>query len=292
MTDDVTDQGETQSVEDRIASRFGFPGNEQAEEPELSADESKFAELEWEGAKYKVPSSMKDAFMKNDDYTRKTQELSEQRKSMDQLREVQTQRQIESAFVESISAEQNQIAVIDAYLSQANKADWSTMTTDQMLRHKVEIDNIKEQRAALAQTINGKRQQFQSEMQNRIKELRGKSRELASKKIQGFSEATEADMRKFAGQNGFADQEIDNVLLDPRSYEVIYKAMMYDKVQSGVKPANDKLTKVLKPGAASDRMPQETVNKLNFGKAMKGAKTSAQKASLIEERLMSRFSKG
>src|SRR5216683_4865345 len=113
MIDDTAiDQPETESMADRIASKFGFPGANQAE---ASADaiqttESDLAELEWDGAKYQVPMKLKDAFMRNEDYTRKTQELAEQRKSVDQLREISQTKQMDAVFSESVQPDMQRVA--------------------------------------------------------------------------------------------------------------------------------------------------------------------------------------
>src|SRR5256885_4430280 len=293
----ATDQATEQSVEDRIAARFGgLPGQAEETSTEDSQTETvpDFAELDWEGQKIKVPVGLKDAFMRNEDYTKKTQELAEQRRSLDQMRELAQQGQLNSTFIESIAPEQQEIAVIDAYLQQAGKLDWSQMSTDQMLRHKVEIDSIKERRAQLTTTIGEKRAKFTSEMKAKIDELRGKSRELASKSIAGFTEETEKAMRAYARSEGLSDAEIDNVLLDARSYKVIWKAMQYDKVQAGVGKATTAAQKVVRPGAGSERMPQATADKLNFNKAMKAAKPSGSGAvaRVIETRLEGMFAKG
>lgn len=287
-----TDQASEQSVTDRIASKFGFGPQDQAETEEVEAVaelESDLADIDWEGVQYKVPSKLKEAFMKNEDYTRKTQELAESRKQIDHFREMQMQRQIESQFGESVATEQQQIAVIDAYLSQAQKVSWENMTTEQMLRHKVEIDNVKEQRQMLRQSIDSKRSSFTEQMQTKLNQLRGQSREIASKSINGFTEAVESEMRAFAIKEGMGEKEIDSIFLDPRSYKLVYKAMQFDKVQQGTGRVQETVGKVLKPGAASERMPASTVNKLNFAKAMKAAKTSGQKANVIEGRLANIF---
>jgi len=290
----TTDQATEQSVEDRIAGKFGL----QALTEETPAGESQtetvpdFAELDWEGQKIQVPVGLKDAFMRNEDYTKKTQELAEQRRSLDQMRELAQQGQLQSTFIESIAPEQQEIAVIDAYLQQAGKLDWSQMSTDQMLRHKVEIDSIKERRAQLTSSIGEKRAKFTTEMKAKIDELRGKSRELASKSIAGFTEETEKAMRAYAKSEGLSEAELDNVLLDARSYKIIWKAMQFDKVQAGVGKATTAAQKVVRPGAGSERMPQATADKLNFNKAMKQAKTSGEKARVIETRLEGIFAKG
>jgi protoporphyrinogen oxidase len=293
MDDDTAvDQPATESIADRIASKFGFPGanQEEAGAESVQTTESDLAELDWDGAKYQVPVKLKDAFMRNEDYTRKTQELAEQRKSVDQLREISQTRQMDSAFAESIQPDMQQVAMIDAYLQQVAKMDMSNMSMEAVFRQKMEIDGLKERKAELKEAISGKRASFNQSVADRIKELRGKSRELASKSIQGFNEQIEAEVRKFAAAEGLAEPEIDNVLLDPRSMKILWKAMQFDKVQAGTVKV-DTATKTLKPGAASNRMPAEVAQKLNFNKAMKGAQTSGEKARVIEARLAGMFTK-
>jgi hypothetical protein len=299
MIDDTTiDQAvdhadKPQSIQDRIGAKFGFPAKDQAATEETpAAVPSDVAELEWDGERFTVPVKLKDAFMRNEDYTKKTQELAEQRRAVDQLREISQTKQMDAVFGESVQAEQLQIAMIDAYLnSQVGKLDPTTMTTDDIIRKKIEIDNLKEQREGLKAVVADKRSQFQTSIKSKIDELRGKSRELAAKSIQGFSEQTEGEMRKFALAEGLAEPEIDNVLLDPRSYKIIWKAMQFDRVQAGTVKA-DTAVKALKPGAASTRVPQEAIDKNRFTNAMAKATTSAEKARIIEQRLMGTFAKG
>jgi len=293
IDDTAVDQPATESIQDRIASKFGFPGANQAEADAdaVQTSEADLAELDWDGAKYQVPVKLKDAFMRNEDYTRKTQELAEQRKSVDQLREISQTRQMDSLFAEQIQPDMQQVAMIDAYLAQVAKMDLSNMSMEAVFRQKMEIDGLKERKAELKEAISGKRTQFNQSVADRIKELRGKSRELASKSIQGFNEQIEAEVRKFAAAEGLAEPEIDNVLLDPRSMKILWKAMQFDKVQAGTVKV-DTATKTLKPGAASNRMPAEVAQKLNFNKAMKGAQTSGEKARVIEARLAGMFTKG
>jgi len=290
-----TDQGETQSVEDRLMNALGHSLQEEAsaevEQTETRGSDDEFAELEWDGVKFKVPSKAKEAFMKNEDYTRKTQELAEQRKSVEHVHELAKQRQLDAAFNDSIANEQREIAVIDAYLAQAKTLNWASMSTDEILRAKLELDNVRDRRAQLQETVNSKRSKFMEEVQTRIKEMRGKSRELASKSINGFSEEAEKAMRAYAADAGLSETEIDNVLLDPRSYKIIWEASQFRKVQASTAKV-DKAEKLLKPGAASERMPDDVKDKLNFRKAMKSAKTSTEKAAHIENRLAGLFGRG
>ncbi len=293
-TETNTDQGESQSVESRIANALGLEHEsaEPVETGETPAQDDGFAELDWEGTKIKVPAAMRDAFMKNEDYTRKTQDLAEKAKAIDHVQELAKQRQLDHAFHESIAKEQNEIAVIDAYLQQAKQLDWSKMSTDEIMRAKVELDNVRDRRAALVDELNGKRQKFMEEVQNNIKGLRGKSRELAAKSIPGFTEEAEKAVRSFAMAEGLTESEVDNVLLDPRSYRILWKASQFDKVTANAKNVAPAVQKTLKPGAASNPMPEDVKAKLNFRKEIKAAKTSGDKARVIEGRLEGLFSRG
>ncbi len=294
MTTETTDPGETQSVESRIANALGF-GNESAEVAEATetpVTDDGFAELDWEGTKVKVPAKMRDAFMKNEDYTRKTQELADQRKTVEHANQLAIQKGLDAHFNESIAAETREIAVIDAYLQQVKNLNWSQMSTEDILRARAELDNVKDRRQALEKAVTDKRTQFMDQVQTRIKELRGKSREIASKSIDGFTEETERAVRAFALAEGLSEAELDNVLLDPRSTKILWKAMQFEKVKANTGKVAEQTSKTLKPGVASERMPDEVKDRLNFRKAIKGAKTSGEKASVIEARLEGIFSRG
>lgn len=297
MSDEVIDAPATEvSALEKIAGMFSkaAPQSSQGVREEVAedaqTDESDVAELLWGDKTYSVPKELKDAFMRNDDYTKKTQELADQRRSLEQVRELAQTRQLESAFIESISAEQQEIAVIDAYLQQAQKMDWSQMNTDQMLRAKVEIDNVKERKALLRESIEGKRGKFQQDVRSRMDDLKSKSREMASKSIPNYGEDTDKSMRAFAKAEGLSESEIDNVLLDARSQKIIWKAMQFDKVQANTGKAVETV-RTLKPGVAGERMPEDVKSRLAYGKAMKGARTSGDKAQIIEQRMARVFAK-
>lgn len=292
MTDEVADQAPAQSVMERLVSKFGGDQPESEVSPSETAD---LAEVEYEGAKYQLPTKLKDALMRQDDYTRKTQDLATLRRETEQARELAIQQQLDSSFGESVAKESDQLKMIDAYLSQVQKVDWANMSTDQILRQKIEIDTLKEQREAIKAAIDGKRNQFNEGVNQKRAELRAKAREVAAKSIRDYSEETEKDVIAWAKSEGLSEAEIDSVLLDPRSYKIMWKARQFDKVQAGTVKATEtatKAAKVLKPGGAGERMPQEVREKLDFGKAMKSARTSGEKARVIEQRIAGMFERG
>jgi hypothetical protein len=254
-----------------------------------------FADFEWEGWKIQGPAdkieSLKKGTLRNEDYTKKTQEISQSRQQLEQAQALTQAQQAEMAFAQSVSTEQQEISLIDQYLKQVQGLDWSKLSSDQMIRQKIELDQWRDRRATLAQTVNDKRAQFAQQIQARLQELRGKSKEQASKSIENFGEDTERTIRDYAKSEGLTEREIDNMFLDPRAVRLAWKASQFDKVRADAKsgkqpaPAND----VLRPGTAGERMPQEVAQKLNFSKAMKKAPNSQAKAGLIEDRLAKVF---
>jgi hypothetical protein len=285
------------SIEDRISAQFGgLPQAEVTEEVvEEAVEVSDLVDLEWEGQSFKIPQAIKDAVMRTDDYTRKTTELSEQRKEIETIRDLVRAGQLESVFSESIAPERQKMELIDAYLKQAAQIDLSNSSMEQIFRHKMEIDSVKEQRASLKESIDQKRAAFQDEQKARIKDLRGKSKEIAAKRIGEFGEETEKAMVKWAVSEGFTESEADQVMLHPLSAVTLWKAMQFDKIKAGTTQAAERATKAppsLKPGAASERMPAKTIANLNLQKALKAAgNDSNAKARAIEGNLMARFGK-
>jgi hypothetical protein len=271
------------------------PGTETGEQTSVSDG---LADFEWDGWKIQGPAdkieSLKKGTLRNEDYTKKTQEVSESKKALEQLQAVTQAQQAEMAFQQSVAPEHQELGLIDQYLKQIGGIDWSKLSSDQMIRQKIELDQIRDRRQAVAQSINDKRAQFAQQLQTRLQELRGKSREQVSKSIDNFSEDTERTIRDYAKSEGLTEREIDNMLLDPRAFRLAWKASQYDKVRAdakGGKQTSD-ADGVIRPGVAGERMSRDAAQKLNFGKAMKAAKTSQQKATVIEDRLARSIFKG
>lgn len=287
------------SMEERVMSSMGLAGVAEEAAPgaeevaaEVPGTEDAFAEIEWQGAKHKIPAALKDAFLQGSDYTQKTQAVAEERRTLEQLRDIAQTSALDRDFQGSISNELQELNVIDAYLGQVGKTDWTNMTSEQMFKAKMEIDTIKERKQALKESIESKRTAFNTNFSTKLSELKAKARELASKSITGFTEETEKAVREHAKSHGLGEREIDNVLMDPRSYKILWEASEYRKVVKATGKAVTAAERVVRPGSANERMPAKTAANLNFHKAMGSAKTSAQKAGVIEQRLAGIFGKG
>ena len=297
MTDEI-DQAEPQSMEDRIANQLGITGDEEPQEAQenIQAEgeeetESADVEIEYEGERFKVPKQLEKAILQERDYTRKAQELADQRRQVEHEKQVTKAYQLDREFQQSVAAEVQQLQGLENYLRHLEGVDVRALSLDDQIAHLAEISRVPRQREAIQKQIDEKRSKFDQTMQETINNIKQHAREALSKQIPGLNDEVFESLRKYATSHGFAEQDADGIMSDPRSSSVLYKAMRYDELQSKKTDAVKKATAatpVIKPGS-SNPMPQQVKDKLAFNKAMKSAPNSQAKAKLIEERLSKMF---
>lgn len=132
MQDDMTSPDESEVIEtDEVeveAQEPEQPEVEEAEESEPELDEEgnpvereeepDLTEVEYEGKQYKLPPELRDALLRNADYTQKTQAIAEQRKTLEATLE-----RLGGATEQEQQAQQA-VWSIDAQLSQFQNVDW------------------------------------------------------------------------------------------------------------------------------------------------------------------------
>jgi len=88
MTDEILDEGPVEGVD---VAEMEVPEEAPEDAPEAEApaeeDRSGWGEIEIDGEVYLTPPALRSAFLRQADYTRKTQELAEQRRRMEAERE-------------------------------------------------------------------------------------------------------------------------------------------------------------------------------------------------------------
>jgi hypothetical protein len=291
---------ESLSIEDRLAAQFEpeQPAVEAApEQPQVEADaeapaeseaQPEFQEIEYEGKTYQVPPELKDAILRQTDYTKKTTEVSERQRAIEQkelqLRAAETERQ----FHDTVKGDVAQVQKIDFQIEQWKAVDVTGLTSEQMWKVSREIDQLKEKRAELTTGINTKWQGFQHQQQQLAQEARTKAEEHISKAIKGWGPDTHKSIREYAMAEGFTSPELD-AIADPRVVKVLWAASQFNKLQA--QTIQGKVTSVptVKPGS-SNPMPQHVKDQFALKKTLSNKSlSSADKAKAIERELMNRF---
>ena len=275
------DETQEQEQPEEIAA-----ADEQSEEGEdTPAQTPELIEVEFSGKQYKLPPELKDALMAQSDYTRKTQEVAEQRRMLDNERLMQQQ---EAQFQQVVSPELQQLQQLDWQLSAYKGLDWSSMDTETMTRTRVALDQLKDARNEIMQSVNGKRDQFNHHLQGLMHEAREKGNEYLKKHIPNWGQDTGRELTSYAMAEGYSDVEL-GTLTDARMIKTLWKARQWDQLQSqkGTPKRADKAPPSFRPGA-SKPMTQQNADAA-YKKAIRSARNSSDKARVIQSRLEQKF---
>lgn len=295
------EQAPAASVTDRIASIFGeapqsdapveAPAETPAQEPEAASEPEAAApveetfELEIDGEKFTLPKKLEKGFLQEKDYTQKSQTLAEQRRSLELAQHQQRIANMAQDFQKEVAPDVQQLQMIDWALSQ--KIDYDGMTTDQVIRKRLELDSWKDEKARLEKSIEGKKSEWGTKQSQEIAKLRDESLQTIKKRIPAWNDSSAKELREFGLKHGMTDTEL-NSILDPRHVEILWKAQQYEKLKANAQPAAA-AAKNLKT-TPTNPMPQQVKDKLAFRKEVsKHAPHSQQAQALVKDRIAKLF---
>ena len=260
----------------------------ETETEEVEAQE--LVEVEFEGKVYETPPELRDALLRQSDYTQKTQSLADQRREIEH-RQKQIQTTEDSyKFAQSIQEELSQAAQLDAQLTYYKGLDYTSMTAEEMFQNRNQMDIVKDQRDVLLKALETKQGEFQQTQQQANQALLKEGAEILEKSIPKWNQDTQKEISDFAVSYGYSREEVES-LTDPRAVQLLHKAMQFDKLKEGIPSTKVKLTQVptIKPKSRNP-MPGDVQAKLNLRKILKNPKKSSkEKARSIQESLGERF---
>jgi len=302
-----------QSIEDRMADKIFGPDvddyepeeeldalPEDEEEVEASEEETEeveepeeeYVEIDLDGELVEVPKKYEQYFLRQKDYTQKTQEVATQRKELEVRYGQVESKWREFQFAESIQADVQKAEQLGAQADQYHqylKANIDNLSSSDIEKIRFAIDDARRERDQIVQSVQGKQQEFQQAQEQSLKELLNKGTEVLRSKIPGWSQEHQKQVRDYALSQGFTEQELGNVY-DPREVEILWKAAQYDNLQKGKTAAVRKVkdAPAIKPKSRNP-MPDDVKKKLNLRKQLKSNKSAADKADVIRESIADRL---
>lgn len=227
-------------------------------------DQPTTVEVEVDGQTYQVPADLRDSFLRQADYTQKTQELAEQRRQVEEtlgkerdsfIQQVQTQRQNIALYGE--------LAHTDALLEKFQSVDWVRLQQedpDQAQQLGFQRETLRDRRDALENEIE--KQEYESrvaadrEYGNRKNQLEA---DLA-RDIPNYSSELRTEMNQTAINHGFTEKELSTVL-DPRMMKMLHLAHLGEQVlkrqTATPKPKPVKPVSKVTGGRAPDKGPTD-----------------------------------
>jgi hypothetical protein len=261
--------------------------------PVEEGEESELVEFEFDGELLEATPQIRDALMRQQDYTQKTQEVSAQRKQVEVIQGELEQTRKQFEFAQSIQDE-----VIKAQQLEQQAEQWhqylrdniDDLSSTDIEKIRLQVDDSRRERDKIIESLKAKQQEYQQASEQSVLELRNKGTEVLRSKIPGWGEESQKQVREYALHSGFTEAEIAQVL-DPRQVEVLWKASQFDALQQGKTAAVQKVQAAPSIKAKSrNPMPKDVKDKLNLRKKLK-SKTISQtdKAQLIGENLANKF---
>ena len=193
-------------------------------------------EVDFEGQKVKVPKLIKDALLRHADYTRKTQELAEQRKSFEASRNTSLAQDRE--FVDALASVRSH----DAHLEQYKNVDWTTLEqTDPAAaqQHWRIFSQLKEGRTQAERTAMNAQQRLAMESQRaratRLQEVQAKLPTI----IPDWTPDLDVKLANFGTAEGLTRDELaDATLRNPAFVRILNLARQ--QVEATKKQATEK----------------------------------------------------
>lgn len=256
------------------ANSAGQPDGEQEEDPQDDPDGGDGNQpagelpedqiIEWEtssGEKFSAPvAELKAGYMRNQDYTHKTQELARERDSFNER--VQQQFQQIHQYAQEFGALQVQNRIVqqlEANIAQINRyedpAGYSSAVSELMMATK-QRDGL----AAHLQSVQQSRTQEQHQAFLAAQKQAAAELSTGPNAIPGFGKELVQKLNVTGREYGFSPEEMSTIT-DPRHIRVLHDAMKYRELQAKKPEAMKKVAAAPKPAPQTRSVPPNTVQK-------------------------------
>lgn len=264
------------------------PEGEKAEAEEAAAEE--LAEVELDGKTFKVPAPLKDGYLRQADYTRKTMELATERQALQQARTVTEQAMQVMQGLGPVLAEFHDAK---SKAEQFQKVDWNALyEQDPMLHNKLRLDaqdNLQKLQA-LGGTLQQAPQALQAMQAQSLAAEVARNAPLAKQWVPDYEQRRE-ELIQVGRQYGYTDEELMSTP-DARAIRALRDLAEYQKLAASRAQIRQQVASappVAKPGGKA-ATPQASAKE--YQSAVRSLKTDSSDdafvAALRTQRKLSR----
>lgn len=217
-----------------IMGREAAPADELEAAPMQEADalEPELFELEIDGETHALPAALKGAFLRQADYTRKTQELAEHRRAVEAERQALAE---QKRALSGASQDRVTLAVLDDQIAAFSEVDWQTLAQAEPERAKAlweSFQSTQEVRERYADTVNHRAAREQLEAAREAAEAMSEAGRQLSREIEGWSPEVAAKLVEYGQAFGVTLEEFAQ-MADPRFWKLLHKAYQADQASLG-----------------------------------------------------------
>jgi hypothetical protein len=280
-------EAQTEQPEEELQASEGSDEDWQDEEPEQESesepdDEPTYSVKVAGEEKELTLTELKTLAQQGADYTKKTQQVAEQRKALEaESVAIDQARQLRDAYAERLQAMEQLLSAPEQsenleYLKESDPIGYAVKVAE-LSQQKEQLQAIQAERYRIAEQQQAEQQQA---LQGYIAQQAAKLAEVLpeySDPVKG--EKLRSELRVFAKDIGFTDQEL-SMVRDSRQVLALHKAMLYDKLQKSKPDVNKRVneaTKTIKSGnsvkpVTSDQVKKQQQQLKQSGKVRDAAK--------------------
>lgn len=224
--DDVLDQAEV--ADDQISEDDDLDTLEETEEVQPEDDTE---EIDHDGKKYKVPKDLKDSFLRQADYTQKTQVLAEERKALaSRATEIAQQAEV----LQATATQRANLALIDQQIEAFSSTNWNAYDTSDpqiaawVAQQAMQWQQLRDAKAGLEGSISQAEADLRANSERATANAIAQADAILAKEVEGWSPQLVNTLASYASENfGFSGEELRDSLVNPdgtpdvRSFKVL-----------------------------------------------------------------------
>jgi hypothetical protein len=248
VVEEVVEEVEEEETDDTMEAQDEGEEEVEVEEEELEEPQTYTVKAAGEEKQVTLDELMQ-GYQLGADYTKKTQEVAEQRKAVEaEQQAIQEAKQVRDTYAQRLQA-------IEQFLTgnQDSPEDLAAMKENDPIGYAVKVAEATEKKEQLAQVKAEQdrlAQQQQAEQQQQMAKFVQQEAQKLSQVLPEFSDPTKGEqirneIRNYGKSIGFTDQELSQVY-DSRHVLTLHKAMMYDKLQKSKPAVTKKVSKAPK----------------------------------------------
>lgn len=257
LIDEPVEDQETEGAESEVEE---LPTDEEGEQSDNEGGGDDGEEVEFEGKAYKVPKELKEALLRQSDYTQKTQAVAEQRKAIEERAQALETRErvLTVTFDKAVEFRE-----VQSRLAQYEQIDWNALVeSDPVEATRLNIAYQQLQRQANAKGAELQQAQYQAQQLNQQMDqqtLAHETQELKAR-IPSFSEADTQRILKTIDVYGLTAQEKHAAMHSAKFVQILHEAAIgREYLSAGKTKTLQKVVdapRVIKPAAAQPRPKQ------------------------------------
>ena len=205
-------------------------------ETEQPPEAAELVNVEYDGTEYEVPAKLKDALLRQSDYTTKTQALATERKALEaQSAAFQQQQELNQQTFDDVA----QVKAIDQQIEQYNALNWDELYQQDVAQAASlarQKDDLKEQRAQTITRLEHNKNQVLNNQRVEHARVVEEGQKVLKNEIENWSPELAQTIATYGVSQGLDERAVASIV-DPVHVKLIDKARRYDELVAKQKAA-------------------------------------------------------